>query len=309
MMGRFLLKIFILVLAVFITDRVLGIILQKTCSYGKVNYISDYCNADILIFGSSRAEQHYNTPMMEDSLKMTAFNCGAGGYGIINSYGYLKMIQRRYIPKIIIYDVTYGFDFTERDNHRFIRLLKTQYEKDDIKNLILRVDPNERYKMMSYLYRYNSNWIHEPERYLQHGLDKTSIQKRGYKAMDGTIKIGASKSKRKTISQSFPIDTLKMNFFKDFIASIDTNQTTVIAVISPVWRETSRERVAKVKSFFDNLQVPFYDFSDDPKYYQNNHYFYNSIHLNSDGADEYTKDIIRLLRDLGKDQTYNESDD
>ena len=42
--------------------------------------------------------------------------------------------------------------------------------------------------------------------------------------------------------------------------------------------------------------VPFIDFSNDPKYVHQNQYFADGIHMNARGADEFTRDLIKYLR-------------
>ena len=43
--------------------------------------------------------------------------------------------------------------------------------------------------------------------------------------------------------------------------------------------------------------IPFIDFSNNPKYVHNNAYFADDGHLNARGADEFTKDLIKELRE------------
>ena len=56
------------------------------------NFISDEVDANILIFGSSRAAHHYVPSILSDSLDMSCYNCGLDGNGIIYGYGKLKTI-------------------------------------------------------------------------------------------------------------------------------------------------------------------------------------------------------------------------
>ena len=70
------------------------------------NFISDEVDANILIFGSSRAAHHYVPSILSDSLDMSCYNCGLDGNGIIYGYGKLKTITARYYPKIVILDIS-----------------------------------------------------------------------------------------------------------------------------------------------------------------------------------------------------------
>ena len=60
------------------------------------NFISDEVDANILIFGSSRAAHHYVPSILSDSLDMSCYNCGMDGNGIIYGYGKLKTTTARY---------------------------------------------------------------------------------------------------------------------------------------------------------------------------------------------------------------------
>ena len=82
------------------------------------NHIIDKTHEDILIFGSSRAIHHYNPEIISKDLNMTCYNAGQDGNGIILFYGWWKLISQRYHPKLIIYDITTGFDLQKNDNHK-----------------------------------------------------------------------------------------------------------------------------------------------------------------------------------------------
>ena len=84
-MKKFLVKavIFLAVLASF--DYIWGITFDKLVSRidvggaGRDNFICNQVTDDIIVFGSSRAERHYNAQMITDSLGITCYNCGEGG--------------------------------------------------------------------------------------------------------------------------------------------------------------------------------------------------------------------------------------
>jgi lysophospholipase L1-like esterase len=42
----------------------------------------------------------------------------------------------------------------------------------------------------------------------------------------------------------------------------------------------------------------FWDFSNSPKYLNNNHYFKDGGHLNSKGANEFSKDIAKRIKSI-----------
>ena len=130
-MKKFIYKICLLFLLVILFDVVFGLVMGKISKdidlggVGRDNYICDKATDDIVIFGSSRAEHHYNTQMMSDTIGVPCYNCGEEGCGIILAYGRLLMMLERYHPQTIIYDVTPDFDYLKgKDNHQYLYRLK-----------------------------------------------------------------------------------------------------------------------------------------------------------------------------------------
>lgn len=163
-MKKYLLKIALFFVLVAIVDFGFG----RVCDYlrdhtkggfsGNVHYICEQCDEDIIMMGSSRMRHHYVPHIFEDSLGMSCYNAGIDGNGIILSYGFLKMILERYTPKMIIYDVT-GYDMYVDDNTKYLDGLRPFYFKPGISNIFYDVAPSEKWKMISSLYRYNSDLL------------------------------------------------------------------------------------------------------------------------------------------------------
>src|SRR5664279_2941974 len=123
---KFAVHLLVLLLIIFIFDRIGGSILRKLY-YSQIagtnyetTYAMDSTRADILIFGSSRAIFHYVPEIFEDSLKMRCFNCGRHGSFAMYNYAVFKAITARYTPKTVILDITpEEFNF---NNFRYERL-------------------------------------------------------------------------------------------------------------------------------------------------------------------------------------------
>ena len=71
-------------------------------------YHSDNSNAQIVIMGNSRADEHYDTDLISDSLGMTCFNIGCHGYPIEFQYHIMfnAYMNRNTAPEYIILDVS-----------------------------------------------------------------------------------------------------------------------------------------------------------------------------------------------------------
>lgn len=296
-MRSFLIKVFLFATLIFCIDAAVGGTLSYMISHtkggenGRNNYICDEVDADILIFGSSRAIHHYNPVILNDSLGMTCYNCGMDGNGIILNYGRYQMICQRYHPKVVIYDVMPGFDLlTGEDNHKYLGWLKAYYDRPGVSDIFDEVDSTEKYKMMCRMYRYNTKFIQAVSDYI-HPIQDGGIN--GYRPNEGELdmmKIG----KRKELG-SFEYDSLKVAYFKKMVEL--SPDTRFIFVLSPHWYGMDTSQLQPVKDICKKYGYDLYDFSNNPKYNGNQSLFKDGSHLNSRGADEFTIDLANVIRE------------
>ena len=165
-MKRYIMQIIVFFLLVFVVDFVAGKSFSYLIEHAKGgdnkrnNYICNEINQEILVFGSSRAEHHYNPLIISDSLGLSCYNCGQGGMGAILNYARYQLIIRRYHPKMVFYEVTPSFDLlSKEDNHKFLKWIRAYYGKPGIPEVFESVDSKEKYKMLSRMYRYNTNFL------------------------------------------------------------------------------------------------------------------------------------------------------
>ena len=286
---------------IFALDRIGGVVFPFLVEHAKSghnarsNYICNQTNEDILVFGSSRARHHYNAQMIEDSMGLSCYNCGQNGNGAILNYGRLLMATERYIPKMIIYDLSPTFDLLQGDaNQKYLGWLKPYYDRNGISQIFNSVDSTENIKMQSYFYRYNSRFVEIASDYIHPG------QPLGIK---GFTPLHADKSGRlgqfKKVSsedkpKEYKYDSLKLQYL-DKIAKLNS-KTKVVFVISPSWYGMDSLQFVPIKTMSKKNNIDFYDFSNLPKYVHNYEYFKDGTHLNAKGADEFTKDLIKVLK-------------
>lgn len=297
-MKKFIIKVACFFAMIALIDCIAGIVFPYLVSNpkggdnGRNNYICLKTNEDILIFGSSRAIHHYHPSIISDSTGMTCYNCGQDGNGIILNYGRLLMIDKRYKPKMIIYDVQNIFDLTAgEDNHKYLAWLKAYYDHEGIDSIFDSVDSTERYKMMSNLYRYNSKCVQIVSDCI-HPMQSLGIN--GYRPL--TAKMDTMKIIRKASSSiSVPQwDSLKINYLNKFIDK--TKDTKLIFVISPIWYGMDESQYKIIKTICQERGIPFYDFANNPKYVHRNEYFKDGGHMNNVGAEEFTRDLMKMMK-------------
>ena len=301
-MKRFICKICFFFIIVAIVDVTFGnameIIIKQIDKggTGRDNYICDIMTDDVAIFGSSRAERHYNAQMISDSLGMSCYNAGESGCGIILAYGRLLMLLERYTPKLIIYEVTPVFDYLYSDNQQFLYRLKQRYDRPGIDSIFEDIDPSEKYKMISRMYRHNSSFLQNLIAYFFNIPTKNGVK--GFRPINEEmdtmrirkdVKIDAENSENDYI-----FDSLKIHYFEKFLEK--SKKSNLIFVCSPIWYGQDTLVLKPIKDICQRRNIRLLDFSNSPKYVHHNEFFKDGTHLNARGADEFTKDLIRYLR-------------
>lgn len=296
-MKRFLVKFALFFALIAIADVLCGFALDYFAQHAKSgftlrdNYICDKLETDFLLMGSSRCVRHYNPQIITDSLGMSCYNSGQMGNGIILNYGRLRMIDERKKPQVVIYDVTPDFDiFVGDDNHRYLTWLKQHYERNGIAAIFESVDATEKYKMTSQMYRYNSRIIELMTDFFHTLSDARSD---GFSPLKGEldrtkIKIGGKKEKTPAI------DNVKMEYVNKLIDELDG--VKLFFVVSPSWYGMDSVRFQPIMEICQERDIPFIDFSNNPKYVHQDIYFKDGNHLNERGANEFTKDLIGYLK-------------
>lgn len=297
-MKKFILKVACFFAIVVAIDIIAGVAFPylvanaKGGDNGRNNYICLKTNEDILIFGSSRAIHHYHPTIISDSTGMTCYNCGQNGNGVILNYGRLLMIEKRYSPKMIIYDISNTFDLTDgEDNRKYLAWLKAYYDHEGISNVFASVDSIEIYKMMSNLYRYNSKCVQIVSDYI-HPMQPLGIN--GFRPLNAkmdTMKINRKVSKSESLPQW---DDLKISYIYKFIEM--SKGSKLVFVMSPIWYGMDESQYSIIKSICKEKNIPFYDYANNPKYVHNNKYFKDGSHMNNNGAEEFTKDLMEQMR-------------
>lgn len=306
-MKKFLYNLFVFFLLVLVIDISFGSLMKYVNSHadcddiGRDNYICNDMNAEVLVFGSSRAHHHYNTVMMTDSLNVTCFNCGEDGYGIILAYGRLLMILKRYTPRMIIYDITPSFDYLDyKDNPKHLYRLKNFYSREGIDSIFWKVDPKLRIKMISNMYQYNSSYFRNVVSTLFKFPSQTTLN--GFYPEKGcldTLKIIKNHVEYDS-PESYKIDSLKMMYLNKFVNSASQNNIKIVFVVSPIWYGQNRHVLEPIKELCDANNISLYDYSNDINYVHQNRLFKDGKHLNSSGADMFTREIIRVITDAFK---------
>lgn len=299
-MKRFVIRLMVFLAIMFLLDRGFGLAMKYLQDHAKGgyvrhhNYILYQANEDILIFGSSRAIHHYNPQIIEDSLGLSCYNCGQDGNGIVLFYGWWQMIRDRYQPKMIIYDVNPNFDLLiVEDNGKYLGWLRSEYDHERVKKVFEDIDPTEKYKMMSMMYRYNSKFLQNITDYV-HPL--FNISPNGYLPLEGEMDKMKIKENSEDKEPSYAYDSQKLTYIETLIKDTKERGIKLIFVASPVWYGMSENVFAPLNEICEKQDIQFYNYSNVKTFVRKDGMFKDGSHLNAFGADEFTKKICKILK-------------
>lgn len=296
-MKKYLLKIVLFFDIVAILDFGFGLTcdwLQHHAKGGMTKRIQQTAfiqKADVVVMGSSRAHHHYVSSILADSLEMTAYNAGIDGNGIVLASGLFEIMDERYSPKVIIYDVEPAFDINvyaaDGNNTRYIGLLRPFVNVPGVCDIVTRVDPTERYKTISALFRYNSK---APD-LVKDMLAISDYTEDGFAPMYGEMK---KEPEKRADGRKSQIDTLKLSLLEEFVSQLSESDTRLIMMASPKYGATTSEVFDPVKEICNKYGVEFWDYYCTPEF-QRLEYFKEPMHLNKKGAMVYSAYIAQKL--------------
>lgn len=296
-MKKFLLKVLLFFALVVVMDFAFGLVFSwlrthaKGGSTANCEYIANRCEDDIIILGSSRAAHHYVPQIIEDSLGLSCYNCGEEGNGIVLAYGRFEMLTQRHKPKLIIYEMTPGYDFgTEEPNTKYIGYLKPYYNKQSIKTIFSDFDDELSFlKMQSKMYQ-NTGKL------LPNLVDNIVFRdnNKGYAPLYG--KINKDNILTPLEDKQLEIDSLKLSYVEKLIEEAQEKTIPIIFMISPKFGMDSDSLIYEPEiNLCIKHNVPYYNLINYETFSSNSEMFQDIGHMNDNGAVAYTQFVVNEI--------------
>ncbi len=302
-----LIKIVVFILIVAIADRGLGHILsklyfnQKKGDIHSLNFVLSECNADILIFGNSRAQHHYNSGLISSALKMSCYNAGQdGGHCILFPYAQIKIITERYTPKMIILEFS-GINNFPGAYDRLSIILPYYKEFPQIRPLVLLRSPFERIKLMSSIYPFNSDLIDMIRFHtnLQEDINgyiplKTRLNTDLLKEEPEIVRLSET---RKLVADANMADALE-----NIINLCQKKNISLFIITSPNFHSVKEKQsplppAAEVAmDIIRRNHANYLDFSSSPVFTGHPEWFADKVHLNEEGARIFSNMVADSIR-------------
>ena len=300
MLKKIILNILIVIVAVVVLDFVVGRSLryfyfkEKSGLHQRTTYSMETTNADVLVFGSSRANHHYVPIVFEDSLKKTFYNLGRDGNGIFFQIALLNSVLKRYTPKVIILEYSGEFEKGDFAFDKLSSLLPYYRTHKEIRGVIDQREPLDKIKLISEIYPFNSQA-------LTIAIGNTKTNKRGAADCKGYVPLyGEWQNELDTALKYnlYKIDTNKINTFKEFITKSKNLGIQVFVIRSPIFRKLSKSQGINIcNEVCAAEKIPFWDFSADTSFLNNKSLFQDVVHLNDKGATAFSKLVVSKIKD------------
>lgn len=294
-------KLFLFFTTVAVLDFMIGAVLehfyftQKAGSQYRMNYAVKKSNADIMIFGSSRAVYHYVPTLFEKNIGLSCYNAGSLDQHILYHYAIFESVLKRHKPRIVILDITSAeFKLSKQSYDKLSILLPLYKEFPEVRQVINLRGPYERIKFLSKTYPYNSSLLMIAGGNTKYFADRKAD-------INGYIPLKKTYAEPITSSPypSYLIDTVKLSFFKRFVEDCRKNDVLLYLVHSPEFflHNNNDQSLELVRKIAEEYGVSFYDFNDDSDFTSNPSLYSDPYHLNYNGANVLSLKLIEKISD------------
>ena len=303
--NQFVLKLVAFFFVVFMVDLSIGFLLkryyfkQESGNDYQATYVIDKTEAEILIFGSSRAANIYDPRIFESQLNLTCYNAGRYGYPIFYHYGLLKASIKRHVPKIVILSIDAGnFSINQEAYDRLSSLLPYYKDHPEIRPVVNLKGRYEKLKMISSIYPYNSLVLPIIQ-------GNASINKLRAESINGYIALteitsGPLATFDYTLEKK--LDSVKINTYRNFIRSSKEAGIQLLVVCPPyLVNATGTDlSIQTAKQIAAESNVTFLDYSSDTLFTSKPYLFADYRHLNEKGVELISNSVIEKIKQLNK---------
>lgn len=298
---NFFLKLIGFLSILVLLDYGIGLILKSIYFKQKsgFDYLTTYAiekaEADILLFGSSRAVNNLNVISFEKELGLTCYNMGRYGEPIFYHHALLQTTLKRFIPKIIVLSFDAGnFKIQQEMYDRLSVLLPYYSTHPELKPTIALKGPFEDLKMVSKIYPFNSLILPIITGHTTYSKNKYA----NYKGFIPLKSIFNGPLNSVNYTKDTLLDSIKINSYKAFIEDCIKLKIDLYIVTAPYKLNVlgTDRSIIEAKHIAEAYHINFFDFTRDSLFLNGKDLFADSRHLNETGAGIYTNKIIAHIK-------------
>lgn len=306
----FLVKLAGFFVIVFVLDFSIGNFLsffyfrQESGLQYRTTYSLEKTTADVLVFGSSRANHHYHPEVFEKGLNSSYYNVGRDGNFIFYHSAILKGVLKRFSPKTIILDFV-GEEFRQNQDSydRLSSLLPYYKNHPEIRPIVELKSKFEKIKMRSTIYPYNSLMF-------TIAVGNTDFNKTRRADVKGYVPLSKTWNNPiqiDSIRSEYEIDSLKVKAYDSFIRDCLKSKISLYIICSPYFVKSkfADPSILLGQEIAKKYNVKFFDYSNDSIFISNPAFFADKAHLNDRGAKAFSNLVIDQILKTRKENYPN----
>lgn len=312
-MRKFLIKILFFIIPALIIIYPLDLIISNLISksedhaMGETKVWNDIynsnVNSELVIYGSSRAWVQFNSKMLADELNQSTYNLGVDGHNFkLQYFRHKELLRFNKKPKKIIMSVDIFSLKFQNELYNQQQFLPYMLWNVNIQDYLSKYIGFSVYDFYIPLFRYKGS-LNTFKTILFDLLGKEPEYRRvnGYRAVEGNWNNDFYNAKSKNDFYEVKIDSATANLFENFINECKNENIELILVFSPEYIEgqnyvkNREELITKYQNLANKYNLLFLDYSNNPICFDKK-YYYNAQHLNKDGSEAFTLQLIKDLK-------------
>jgi hypothetical protein len=280
---------------------------SKSLANGEVEVWSDIynhnLNSNVLIYGSSRAWNHFDPMVLQIKYEQQIYNVGIDGYDFgMQYFRHQEILKHNNIPHTIILSLDVFMFENRGETYNSNQFLPFIFWNPDWQK---QLNTYEGFGWTDYyfpLLRYSGLKMELKEiATLTLNNHQEPFRVNGFKAIDkewnNDLTNARSKYEHGIIAK---IDTNLLYLFNQFLMDCQKKNIKVILIFSPEYIEgqnfvRNRKAIFKVfQEMVDKFSLPYYNYSNSPICRDRSNFF-NSNHLNKKGVDKFNQILLEDL--------------
>jgi hypothetical protein len=260
-------------------------------------------NSDIVIYGSSRAWKHLSPKIITQKTNISAYNLGIEGHNFwLQNLRHQLLLKKNKKPKLIIFSVDIFTLQKNKDLYNSEQFLPYMLWNNQIEETTISYNGFNRFDYNIPLIRYYGKYkevVTAVSVFLKPTNNKIK-RVNGYQGQNKKWSDDFSKAKLKMNKYKISLDEKTVVLFEKFLKDMNEEGVKVVFVYTPEFIEGQKfiqgrkELISLYSKFSKQYNIPFYDFSKDAICYRKD-FFYNSNHLNKEGAELFTRKFVDTL--------------
>lgn len=262
---------------------------------------------ELIFFGSSRAECHFNPRIFDSITGINSYNIGITGSNNSFTYGILKSyLSCRETPKMAIMNIDYHFANQGSDTiFEFPRYFPYLDNEVLFHELVTR---DKRFYAFKYIPFYSLPFL--GDKYLNSAIRGYSGSKSTYDAScyKGFLYINPIEYRKLDVTDTISYNAVLLKENVDYLDSIvnlcKQKQIKLYFVVTPAFSiaisriKNFDEHIGKFRKVAEENSIPFFNYSNDTICKQESLFAYDPYHMKKEGADLFTKKFSKEFKSL-----------